>query len=369
MSLAGIHAEQEFHAHPHAPQAAAVQEKSTSDAQTSALQQHPNVSSRRLRQARRKIIKRTTKLSPQYTRPGRKKHEYLSELFYGVSLYLTCIYLPSFPYYIYQIYKVTSKWSCYIRERLLWTLWITWRLSLIVLDKMGYQPDPFKTYSPNQEGVQNDVGSDQYDGDVFHASSASGIRRFGRKFRNYIFSTSTASLWEEFNQQHTDNSNDPITSPSPSPYTWGYGRTTTYFPAILMVLQDIQLLLMLAVLLAIIRIWFVHMLVPDVLAQPRRLEALTRCKSSHLLSSSSYSFGGVKGWDEASQRAGVRRTLSGRFSVGSGSRSNLLLHVEEENRGVTAERKIGYYERVLMWFSSYWYRYVCGILTHSFARL
>ena len=123
-----------------------------------------------------------------------------------------------------------------------------------------------------------------------------------------------------------------------------------------MVLQDIQLLLMLAVLLAIIRIWFVHMLVPDVLAQPRRLEALTRCKSSHLLSSSSYSFGGVKGWDEASQRAGVRRTLSGRFSVGSGSRNNLL-HVHEDDKGeTTAERKIGYYERVLMWFSFHWYR-------------
>jgi len=364
MSLAGIHAEQEFHAHPHAPQAA-VHQESTTNAQTSL--QHPITSSRRLR--RTKIIKRTTELSPQYTRPGRKKHEYLSELFYGVTLYLTCIYLPSFPYYIYQIYKVTSKWSCYIRERLLWTLWITWRLSLIVLDKMGYQPDPFKTYSPNQEGVQSDdnVGSEQYDGDVFHASSASGIRRFGRKFRNYIFSTSTASLWEEFNQQHTDNSNDPITSPSPSPYTWGYGRTTTYFPAILMVLQDIQLLLMLAVLLAIIRIWFVHMLVPDVLA-PRRLEALTRCKSSHLLSSSSYSFGGVKGWDEASQRAGVRRTLSGRFSVGSGSRSNLL-HVAEADRGETTdERKIGYYERVLMWISYHWYRYVrvyCSLVLQS----
>ena len=49
MSLAGIHAEQEFHAHPHAPQAAAIQEESTTDAQTPSLQQRPNISSRRLR--------------------------------------------------------------------------------------------------------------------------------------------------------------------------------------------------------------------------------------------------------------------------------------------------------------------------------
>ena len=114
-----------------------------------------------------------------------------------------------------------------------------------------------------------------------------------------------------------------------------------------MVLQDIQILIMLAVLLAIVRIWFVHMLVPEYLA-PRRLEALTRCKSSHLLSSSSYKFTDLKGWDAATERAGVRReSLSGRCSV----------DVSSLKREV-GEKKRGWYDRMLVWVSAHWYRCV-----------
>ena len=94
------------------------------------------------------------------------------------------------------------------------------------------------------------------------------------------------------------------------------------------------------------------MLVPEYLA-PRRLEALTRCKSSHLLSSSSYSFGGVKGWDRATEKVVKRRdNLSGRYSV-----VNLSSLGEESGEGQNESNKVaGWYERMLIWVSYYWHR-------------
>lgn len=225
-----------------------------------------------------------------------------------------------------------------IRERILWSIWICWRFSLVVLDRLGWMDNPFKSLYQSQEGsaMKDDA-------------AASGMRRFGLKISKFIKQTSTASLWEEFNQQHGESGGHPIPSNASyySPYTWGFGRTTSALPSLLMVLQDIQILLMLAFSLAMIRIWFVHMLVPEYLA-PRRLEAMTRCKSSHLLSSSSYSFGGVKGWDSAAERVGVRReSLSGRCSVAA-DRGSVNGEREEEKRG--------WYERTLMWVSFHWYR-------------
>lgn len=265
---------------------------------------------------------------------GRHKQAWLSELFYGLTIYITCIFLPSFPYYIYQTYTWIRTWVQFFRERMLWSIYISWRFSLVIMERLGIMDDPYSTFVNNNYNTNTTKTA---------TAPPTGIKKFGKKVSNYIFSTSTASLWEDFNQKHDQPSSNPINGPTP--YTWGFGRTTTLFPAILMVLQDIQILVILAVLLAIIRVWCVHMLVPDVLAKPRRLEALTRCKSSHLLSSSSYSFGGVKGWDKATRRVSV----SGRYrDIGA---------VEGgENNNEIENRIPGYYERMLTWVSFHWYR-------------
>ncbi len=272
-------------------------------------------------------LPRTTKLNSNYARPGRPKQAALLELLYGSSLYAFCIFLPHLPRYIYKTYIWATLWSNVIRERILWTIFILWRLSLLILEKYGWGSYNSSTSS---SGVVGGLEEEQ---------QLRLLARGRKRLRKYIFSTSTASLWEEFNQQQE---NQPIKS-----RTWGFGKTQSAFPAILMVLQDIQFLIMLAVVLAFIRIYFVHMLVPEYMA-PKRLEVLTRVKSSHLLSSSSYSFV-TPGWESARERNGVRReSLSGRCSVGN---DNLRSDRNEENRG-----NGGLYERLLSWASLQWYR-------------
>jgi hypothetical protein len=274
-------------------------------------------------------LPRTTKLNSNYARPGRPKQAALLELLYGSSLYAFCIFLPHLPRYIYKTYIWATLWSNVIRERILWTIFILWRLSLLILEKYGW--GSYNSCSTSSSGV----------GGLEEEQQLRLLARGRKRLRKYIFSTSTASLWEEFNQQQE---NQPISS-----HTWGFGKTQSAFPAILMVLQDIQFLIMLAAVLAFIRIYFVHMLVPEYMA-PKRLEVLTRVKSSHLLSSSSYSFGGVRGWESARERNGVRRvSLSGRCSVGN--IDNLRADRNEENRG-----NGGLYERLLSWASLQWYR-------------
>jgi len=266
----------------------------------------------------RTTLKRTTKLNSNYARPGRPKQAAFLELLYGSGLYAFCIFLPHLPRYVYQTYVWANCWMNVIRERILWSIFILWRITVIVLEKYGYY------------GENNKLGSEEYLGTEQRPSA---LARGRRRIRNYIFSTSTASLWEEFNQQQE---NQPLTG-----RTWGFGKTQSAFPAILMVLQDIQFLIMLAVTLAIIRIYFVHMLVPEYLA-PKRLEVLTRVKSSHLLSSSSYRFPGVKGWESARER----ESFSGRSSDSNNMR---------EDDGPDSKSR-GWYERLITWASNRWYR-------------
>lgn len=269
-------------------------------------------------------IRRTTKLNSKYARPGRPKQAALLELLYGSSLYAFCIFLPHLPRYIYQTYIWAHRWMNVIRERILWSIFILWRITLIVLEK-------YYGYSGEQNNTKNKLGGSE---EYMEHQRPSALARGRRRIRKYIFSTSTASLWEEFNQQQE---NQPLTG-----HTWGFGKTQSAFPAILMVLQDIQFLIMLAVTLAIIRIYFVHMLVPEYLA-PKRLEALTRVKSSHLLSSSSYRFGGVKGWESAR----VREGFSGRGSDNSNNnRADDSPEIKSRGR----------YERLIKWASTRWYR-------------
>jgi len=306
---------------------------------------------------------------------GRPKHASLLELLYGIILYCTCIFLPSTPRYLYQLYAWTSSYMTMLRERLLWSIYICWRFSLVVLERWGYMDDPYRTSSTNHRDGSGTMKEDMDTDNTMGASNDNdtpGIRRFGRRIGQYISSTSTASLWEEFNQQSREAAdNDNPLSSSSAGFTWGYGRSTSAFPAILMVLQDLQILLLLAIALAFLRIWFVHMLVPEFLASPRRLEAMTRCKSSHLLSSSSYRFGDVRGWDRAAER-----TMGGSGSSGMGllsssgthsntslgqsrrrmSRGSLMRQEVEESEEEGQSRVGGWYDRTLMWCSYHWFR-------------
>ena len=271
-------------------------------------------------------IKRTTKLNSKYARPGRPKQAATLELLCGSGLYAFCVFLPHLPRYIYKTYMWASCWMNVIRERLLWSIFILWRITLIILEKYGYgYYVENKLLSPEEYHVTN------------RGQRSSVLARSRNRIRKFIFSTSTASLWEEFNQQQEKQ---PITG-----HTWGFGKTQSAFPAILMVLQDIQFLIMLAVTLAIIRIYFVHMLVPEY-RDPKRLEVLTRVKSSHLLSSSSYRFGGVRGWENARRRLGERREgYTDQFSD-----SNNLREDETDNKSR------GWYGRLVTWASNRWYR-------------
>ena len=266
-------------------------------------------------------IKRTTKLNSNYARPGRPKQAATLELLCGSGLYAFCVFLPHLPRYIYKTYMWASCWMNVIRERLLWSIFILWRITLIILEKYGYgYYEENKLLIPEEYHVTN------------RGQRLSVLARSRDRIRKFIFSTSTASLWEEFNQQQEKQ---PMAG-----HTWGFEKTKSAFPAILMVLQDIQFLIVLAVTLAIIRIYFVHMLVPEY-RDPKRLEVLTRVKSSHLLSSSSYRFGGVRGWENARRR----ESYTDQQSVSNNLRDD---ETEKKSRGWCG--------RLVNWASNRWYR-------------
>ena len=275
----------------------------------------------------------------RYSRPGRPQNAALVELLYGGSVYLVCVFLPSFPRYVYQAYLWISLMTKIIVEKMVWWSLVVFHSWLLILERCGLMTNPFgKTSNGEQDSKKDDI--------ALGTSTQNRLRRYLHKASNYLLSTSTSSLWEEFNQQRTP------TSPSGSNYTWGFGHTSTPNPNLAMVLHDVRILTMLAVTLAIIRVWFVHMLVPEYLA-PSRLQALTRSKSSHLLSSSSYRFGGISGWERAVERVGVRReSLSGRCSVrGVGIERRGDGNGESEN-----DVYRGWYDRMLIWASYHWYR-------------
>ena len=254
-------------------------------------------------------ILRTTFIIDQskYTRPGRPKHAAQTELYYGIILYLTAIFLPSIPRYIYQLYIFTTS-SSYCRvlhERILWCVWVLWRMGMFVLWKVqAWMVGSWMLlWSSSGSRISSSLSSllsppqsapSSYPSTTFGRRSSNGsnisrrmMRRLGKKIRKYIFSTSTAALWEEFNRQQQQSQTTSASS------TRSYNNIHQHFlfvpPSIrVMVLQDMQLLVLLSIVLAIVRVWFVHILVPEYLVEVKQLEALTRCKSSHLLSSSSH---------------------------------------------------------------------------------
>ena len=190
-----------------------------------------------------------------------------------------------------------------MRERALWCIWITCRfVSLVVFDRQRWwvrcwdRACGWATSIAAAACAGDDDGRPSFLGRLLFLAGgldrgndggrrgAARYPRLGRRVRDFIFSTSTASLWEEFNQrerQQRRRQDADIVDP------WGllFGRT----------MSTTITLVTLTALFAIVRVCFVHVLVPECLADPRRLEAMTRCKSSHLLSSSSYAFGGNGG--------------------------------------------------------------------------
>jgi hypothetical protein len=282
----------------------------------------------------------------RYSRPGRPKHAAFLELLCGTSLYLACILLPSLPGYAYGLYRLLRRCSAYanvVRERVLWCIWITCRfVSLVVFDRQRWwvrcwdRACGWATSIAVAACAGDDDGRPSFLGRLLFLARGSdrgndgGRRsttrypRLGRRVRNYIFSTSTASLWEEFNQRERRQRRQQdaaIVDP------WGllFGRT----------MSTTITLVTLTALLAIVRVWFVHMLVPECLADPRRLEAMTRCKSSHMLSSSSYAFGG-----------------NGGMAGGADDRGSIDGVVEGGDNGIRS----GWHDRISMWVSHHWHR-------------
>lgn len=242
--------------------------------------------------------------SVTYSRPGRRENAALHEFTAGLTLYCGCIFLPALPQYIYFAFQWIKSYARAFGESLLWYIWVIWRFSILAMERWGWK---------------RELGYD-----VVETNDMGKRIRLRSFLRKYLSTSTAASLWEEFNQQQIRDA-ESLQAPSTS-YTWGFGwSSSTHHPAIAMVLCDIQILTMLAVTLAIIRIWFVHMLVPEYLA-PQRLEAFTRCKSSHLLSSSSYKFDG-----EASLERCARKQRS-------------------------CDEYSGWYDRLLRKASFHWYR-------------
>mmetsp|Transcript_7963 Transcript_7963/g.16267 ORF Transcript_7963/g.16267 Transcript_7963/m.16267 type:complete len:723 (+) Transcript_7963:274-2442(+) len=301
---------------------------------------HYNSSSRTIGRRRGDAMNKTLNSTfnhQKYSRPGRPKYASFVELCYGVALYLFCVFLPSLPRFIHQIYL----WTNSILRKIIWWSLFSWHSMLVLLWKWGLITDPVVLYEEFGEEVEEGFVDDSSSSSSnLHAGKNRHGKFNGKRLKkawNFLFSTTFHSVWEEFNNNKKDSlSSSSFASSSmvESAYTWGFGRSSTLNPAIAMVLHDVKFITMLAVTLAIIRVWLVHMLVPEYLA-PTKLEALTRCKSSHLLSSSSYRFGGVRGWEKAAQR------------VGSFDGSN-----RREAYNGTRTR----YERVLIWSTDHWYK-------------
>ena len=244
-------------------------------------------------------IPRTTSVIDQskYSRPGRPKYAAQSELYHGMILYLSAILIPSLPRYIHQLYIrwVSSTYCRILHEQVLWCVWVLWRIGMFFLWKVRrwmvgswmflWSRITFSTSTVPSSSPQLSSSFPYTTSTSLGSSSGLVSRRLGRKIRKYIFSTSTAALWEEFNRQQQQHHVHTAASTR-------FNNTTQRYlfvpPSIrIMVLQDMQLLILLSIILAIVRVWFVHMLVPEYLVEVRQLEALTRCKSSHLLSNSS----------------------------------------------------------------------------------
>jgi len=150
-------------------------------------------------------VRRTYRAHPDYCRPGRKRNAVYRELGYGSAVYFTCIFLPHLPAVLFRLYMVIMKWLFVIRRKAIWIVWIIWRCSVVVLTRLGWMDFG--------QGVDNSSGAQG------GREAASGSR-FGMKLRRLFYSTSTASIWEEFNsQQEQDVSREQ--------FTWGYGKTVT----------------------------------------------------------------------------------------------------------------------------------------------
>ena len=309
-------------------------------------------------------IPRTTSVIDQskYSRPGRPKYAAQSELYHGMILYLSAILIPSLPRYIHQLYIrwVSSTYCRILHEQVLWCVWVLWRIGMFFLWKVRrWMVGSWMVLWSRITLSSSTVSSPPQLASTFSSTtspslgSSSGLvpRRLGRKIRKYIFSTSTAALWEEFNRQQQQI--------HPSIASTRFNNTNQRYlfvpPSIrIMVLQDMQLLIFLSIILAIVRVWFVHMLVPEYLIKVRQLEALTRCKSSHLLSNSSQnllSLGGGGGGGNCSGSTTAERPsrLGGNERVVGGGG-------QESVGAATSSQQNGWPDRIRAWTLSHLHR-------------
>ena len=148
-------------------------------------------------------VRRTYRAHPDYCRPGRKRNAVYRELGYGAAVYFTCIFLPHLPAVLFRLYMVAMKLLFVIRRKAIWIVWIFWRCSVEILTRLGWID--FGQGMSNSSGAQG--GQDTESGS-----------RLGTKLRRLFYSTSTASIWEEFNSQQQEQ------DISREQFTWGYGK-------------------------------------------------------------------------------------------------------------------------------------------------
>jgi len=283
--------------------------------------------------SRRKATRRTSTIDEsKYCRPGRHKHAAILELIYGSILYLGCILLPTVPHYMVLLYQLLRQ-IC--EKYILWYIWITYKfITLVLLNKDRW-------YVRGVNWIVNmllmmitttttTTTTTIYDDD--RPTKQLGKMRYRlllKRIRKLFFDKSTIKLWEEFNH------NDSIRQQSWGVLLFDHYRATNTTST------TITTLLFLTFLLAIVRIWFVHMLVPEGLTDTLKLEAMTRVKSTHLLCSASYTFG---------------TSNSSNRDNGSMDNNRNCSIINNDNRGAIVRNKLlGMYDRIRISLSQRWY--------------
>ena len=285
--------------------------------------------------SRRKTTRRTSTIDEsKYSRPGRHKHAAILELVYGSILYLGCILIPTVPHYMVLLYQLVRQ----ICERyILWYIWIIYKFITLVL----FNTDRWYVRGLNwimnlllrmiTTSTTTTTTTTTIDDDD-RSMKQLRFRHLLKRMRKLFYNTSTKKLWEEF------NNNESIRQQS----SWGVLLFDDHYRATNTSSTTITLL-SLTILLAIVRIWFVHMLVPECLTDTRKLEAMTRVKSTHLLCSASYTFG--------SNTSG-----SGSSDSSSMDNRNSSINNYVDRGAVVRNRYLGVYDRIKISLSQQWYK-------------
>jgi len=198
---------------------------------------------------------------------AKKKSSAWKELFQGLSLYAFCIAVPGMIRMIIFFYNkhVVSFANSHMR----------------------YLP-PWLRGEDEEVGIYDSRPNGEYDlGDkegIMSFFSVEGIGQCHDSAANYVCGLSILSSENARRCQSFSSWFRSVAS-----YISGKSTMEEHLTVLDDVTSDVQYLIALSVVLAIIRVLLVYMLVPRYLA-PRRLAAFMRCKSTHLLSSAAYQF-------------------------------------------------------------------------------